>query len=182
MNDESRPCLEEGSASSLAFVPMERSDILDVLEIESVSFSNPWRRQDFVYALEKENGIARVCRLDGQVLAYAVGFRAGNEFHLADFAVRPECQRRGYGAGLLDILLGELRTLEFRIVTLEVRRSNQPAIRLYGRAGFQTIAVRRAYYRRPAEDALVMLKPLAGKLSDWVPTALAATLETGESG
>ena len=180
MNNGPRQAWKEGP-SGLAFVPMQRSDIPDVLEIESVSFSNPWREQDFVYALEKEHGIGRVCRLDGLMLGYAVGFRTGSEFHLADFAVRPESQRRGYGATLLDILLAELRMLGFRIVTLEVRRSNQPAVRLYGRAEFQTVAIRRAYYSRPTEDAIVMLKPLVGRLSDWVPKALDRTLKTGES-
>ena len=54
------------------------------------------------------------------------------------------------------------------MVTLEVRASNQRALRLYGRSGFSTVAVRNGYYSKPREDALVMMKALEGRLSDWV--------------
>jgi ribosomal-protein-alanine N-acetyltransferase len=160
---------------------MSQNDIPDVLEIESVSFSNPWRKQDFEYALREENGLCRVCRLKGLVVGYAVGFFSSHELHLADFAVRPECQRRGYGSALLGVFLEQLGELGAKIVTLEVRRSNQPAVGLYERAGFQTVAIRDAYYSRPREDALVMLKSLDGDLENWVPTVPGETLKTGES-
>ncbi len=170
---------EQGTRLSL--LPMQVRDIPEVLEIEAVSFSNPWRERDFLYALERDHGIARICRQGDGVLAYTVGFTTSQEFHLADFAVRPDCQRRGYGIDLLDILIAELRGLGHQVITLEVRQSNQPAARLYGRAGFQTVAIRRGYYNRPTEDALVMVKALSGRLSDWVGTALDGHLETGES-
>ena len=149
-------------------VPMERQNIPEVLDIESVSFASPWREKDFVYALEDENGISRVVRIGDMVLGYVVGFMKASEFHLADFAVRPDCQRRGYGTAILEKLLTEVAGLEAQAVTLEVRQSNQPAVRMYSKSGFQTIAMRKAYYRRPVEDALVMVRPLRGKLSDWV--------------
>ena len=68
------------------------------------------------------------------------------------------------------------------VITLEVRQSNQAALRLYGRAGFITVAIRRGYYRHPAEDAMVMVKSLSGKLSDWVARASKASSRIGESG
>lgn len=160
-----------------ALSPMVTDDIPDVLEIESVSFSNPWRKQDFEYSLREENGICRVSRLDGLVVGYAVGFFTKHELHLADFAVRPECQRRGYGRALLKIFLGQLEQMGTKIATLEVRQSNQRAVGLYSRAGFQTVAIRNDYYSRPKESAIVMIKSLDGDLSNWVPTPSTMTLK-----
>lgn len=165
----------------VSLVSMTPGDIEDILEIESVSFSNPWRRQDFDYALGQENGYCRVCRIDGIVVGYVVGFFAGAELHLADFAVRPECHRRGFGRAILDRLLAELEARGTGLITLEVRRSNVRAVKLYTSAGFNTVAIRTGYYSRPTEDAIVMLKALAGVLSDWIPSALSQAAENGES-
>ena len=60
-----------------------------------------------------------------------------------------------------------------RFISLEVRMSNVAAIELYKKTGFQTMAIRNSYYSNPVEDALVMLRPLNGHLSDWVTEALA---------
>jgi ribosomal-protein-alanine N-acetyltransferase len=164
-----------------SLAPMSTGDLDDVLEIESVSFSNPWRRQDFDYALDQANGFCRISRIDGIVIGYVVGFFAGTELHLADFAVRPECHRRGYGRAILELLLAELEARGTGLVTLEVRRSNVRAVKLYSGAGFSTVAIRGAYYSRPVEDAIVMLKALAGVLSDWIPSTLSETTGNGES-
>ena len=179
----SRPGIWARKASEIDFFfrPMSHNDITDVLEIESVSFSNPWRTQDFEYALQEENGLCRVCRLEGVVVGYAVGFFAAHELHLADFAVRPECQRRGYGSALLAVFLRQLGELGAKLVTLEVRRSNQRAVGLYERAGFQTVATRDGYYSRPKEDAFVMLKSLVGDLQKGLLPGSALRLEMGKS-
>ncbi len=164
-----------------SLAPMSTGDLDNVLEIESVSFSNPWRRRDFDYALAQANGFCRISRIDGIVIGYAVGFFAGTELHLADLAVRPDCHRRGYGRAILELLLVELEARGTGLVTLEVRRSNVRAVKLYSGAGFSTVAIRGAYYSRPIEDAVVMLKALAGVLSDWIPSSLSQIIENGES-
>ncbi|MBR85309.1 MAG: ribosomal-protein-alanine N-acetyltransferase [Rhodospirillaceae bacterium] len=160
---------------------MRADDLSEVLEIERVSFSNPWRERDFAYALEADHGVAHVVRMDGRLVGYSVGFQKGGEFHLADFAIQPGLQRRGYGRALLERLTGEVSALGLEAITLEVRQSNQAAVHLYTKAGFQTVAIRRGYYRHPAEDALVMVKALSGQLSDWVLRSASRMTEIGES-
>lgn len=139
-----------------------------VLAIEKLVFSNPWRRQDFQNALEKEGSDGIVALMEGQVVGYVLGFKVLNEFHLADFAVHPNLQNRGFGWGFLNRLLGRLDNQGIQVVSLEVRVSNYHAIGLYRKAGFQNVAIHKNYYSRPREDAFLMLKSLRGNLSDWV--------------
>ena len=117
--------------------------------------------------MEKEGSFCTVALSGGGVIGYCVGFLLLEEFHLADFAVHPEFQNRGVGGRLLNALVDVLARRAASAVTLEVRASNAPAIALYRKAGFQTVAVQRGYYSHPREDALVMVKALRGRLSDW---------------
>ena len=150
------------SRALLCFTLAEMTeDHLDyVVDIEKRSFSNPWRRQDFQFAVARNGAHRLVAIREGDVIGFSIGFFRSGEFHLADFAVRADLRRRGVGRAFLGRLLEIIKWRSVRIVTLEVRASNAPAIALYRDAGFQTVAVRRDYYSRPKEDALVMLKPL----------------------
>ena len=146
---------------------MQAEHLDAVLAIERAVFSNPWRLYDFQYALERKGSSCTVVLSGGRVVGYSVGFLMLEEFHLADFAVHPELQKRGLGRWFLNALLEVLGGRAVNIASLEVRVSNSPAIALYRKAGFQTVSIRRGYYSRPREDALVMLKALRGKFSDW---------------
>ena len=139
-----------------------------VVEIESASFSNPWKRRDFEYAMSRDGSWCVVAMNDEEMIGYSVGFQIGQEFHLADFAVHLALHRKGIGRELLRQILDLLKERGTSVVTLEVRASNQPALQLYTGSGFSTVAVRSGYYTKPREDALVMMKALEGKLSDWV--------------
>lgn len=159
---------------------MAESHLDAITAIESVSFSFPWQRSDFLLAMSRENSFCRVVLFAGGVVGYLVGFVTGHEFHLADFAIAPTHRRCGFGQQALDCLLVSLDR-HIQVVTLEVRMSNAAAIGLYKRQGFQTMAIQRDYYRQPEEDALVMVKTLQGPLSDWVLQAYSKMVETREN-
>ncbi len=163
---------ERVSAGSFVLEEMCEAHLDAVLEIEGVVFSNPWRRKDFQYSMSREGSYGTVLLADGRLIGYSIGFFALEEFHLADFAIHPDLQNRGIGRLLLEVLLDSLKQRPVNLVSLEVRASNTTAVALYKKAGFQTVAIRRGYYSRPREDALVMLKALRGKLSDWMGGAL----------
>jgi ribosomal-protein-alanine N-acetyltransferase len=79
-----------------------------------------------------------------------------DELHINNLAIRPELRARGLGRALLDRVLREGATLGATRSTLEVRRSNESARRLYERAGFTLRGTRPRYYRNPEEDALIL--------------------------
>ena len=174
-----KPSLEQEIDSGIWLEAMAKKHLDSVAQIEAVVFSNPWRRRDFEFSLFREGSHCRVAWLGERLVGYTVGFEISYEYHLSDFAIDPEFQGQGLGKQLLDLLLDDLDREKTHVVSLEVRVSNQKAIALYKKRGFQTLAIRKRYYSRPKEDALVMLKPLQGRLSDWVEQALNLPSEKG---
>jgi [ribosomal protein S18]-alanine N-acetyltransferase len=142
-----------------AIDPLTTADDLDaVLAIEEASFTNPWTRE--MYLAELDNRGVSYCFLarttDGHVIGFCSFWRVLDELHINNLAVLPTLRGRGVGTALLDRVLEEGRALGARRATLEVRRSNEAARRLYERLGFTVAGVRRGYYSKPSEDALVL--------------------------
>lgn len=132
-------------------------DLAGVLEIEALCFNRPWTREDYERELAHPDRChVHVARAPGcRVAAYCSFWRILDEIHINNFAVRPEWRRQGLGAALIEHVLETGRRMGAPRATLEVRRSNEAAIRLYERAGFRCAGVRRHYYTSPLEDALV---------------------------
>jgi len=133
-------------------------EINGVLAVEEASFSNPWSRE--MYLAELENSGISFCFLakdeDGRVVGFCSFWRVLDELHINNLAVLPEFRRAGVAASLLKRVLQEGAALGAQRATLEVRRSNDPARLLYEHFGFSIAGVRRAYYTKPVEDALVL--------------------------
>ena len=148
-------------------VEMIPSHLDRIIKIERAVFPAPWKRRDFEFARNRKNGFCRVVMVECELVGYVVGFLIDREFHLANLAIAPDFQQRGLGRKTIEAVFDLLET-KARVVSLEVRMSNWVAIDLYKKMGFETMAIRQAYYTHPREDALVMLKPLNTRLSDWV--------------
>jgi ribosomal-protein-alanine N-acetyltransferase len=134
--------------------------IASVLEIEAASFTSPWTRE--MYLAELENRNVSYCFLASFDSGPAIGFcsfwRVVDELHINNLAVLPDFRHRGVGAELLAFVLNEGARLGALRATLEVRRSNTPALMLYERYGFTVAGIRRDYYTNPQEDALILWK------------------------
>ena len=130
----------------------------EVLSIEQASFTNPWTREMYLADLENED--VSYCYLARDEYGHVVGFcsvwRVAEELHINNLAVKPEFRRRGAATALLKHALGEGARFGARRATLEVRRSNDAARLLYERFGFTVGGIRRGYYSKPIEDALVL--------------------------
>jgi ribosomal-protein-alanine N-acetyltransferase len=129
-----------------------------ITRIEEVSFTNPWSRQ--MYLAELENTGVSFLYLARNEHGTPAGFcsfwRVLDELHINNLAVDPPYRRAGVATALLERVLAEGVALGARRATLEVRRSNDPALKLYERFGFAVAGVRHGYYSCPAEDALVL--------------------------
>ena len=148
------------------------ADLPKVIAIERRAFSTPWSLAMFVLERSKPGGICLAATRQGELVGYLVCSRYDTVWHLMNVSVEPEEQRMGVATALLLELLEQIDDHEARL-TLEVRRSNAPAIALYERFGFRSAGVRRRYYQDNGEDALIMWRTpatLAGRLDD-VPNA-----------
>jgi ribosomal-protein-alanine N-acetyltransferase len=136
---------------------MRARDLDEVLAIERASFTMPWSRGAFLYEIE-QNRVAHcdVVRDGDGIVGYLCVWEIADESHVTNVAVHPEHRRRGIARDLLAGLLTDARARDLRIVVLEVRPSNQPAIALYESFGFRVTGRRRGYYYDTGEDALVM--------------------------
>jgi ribosomal-protein-alanine N-acetyltransferase len=132
--------------------------IEDVLSIEEASFTNPWTRE--MYLAELENRGVSFCFLargdDGRAVGFCSVWRVVDELHINNLAVLPAFRRSGIASGLLQHVLQHGAGLGARRATLEVRQSNEAARLLYEHFGFAVAGVRRSYYTKPVEDALVL--------------------------
>jgi len=130
----------------------------DVLAIEEASFTSPWTRE--MYLAELKNRGVSFCFLarddDGRAVGFCSVWRVVDELHINNLAVLPGFRRSGIGSELLQYVLQHGAALGARRATLEVRQSNEAARLLYEHFGFAVAGVRRSYYTKPVEDALVL--------------------------
>lgn len=141
--------------------PMRSEDLARVTAIERASFSNPWKERTFRNLLPRSDAELWVADAEGAgVVGYLVLWFSGEEGELADLAVAEGHRSRGLGSTLLDRAVALALEHGVRSLFLEVRASNERAAALYESYGFRVITVRKSYYRKPTEDALVMLKSL----------------------
>ncbi len=144
------------------FSEMQPQDLRQVLEIERSSFDNPWTSALFLQELRIPFSrilVARPAGRDEAIAGYLCRWFVADEIHVLNVAVHPRYRRLGLGAVLLQEAMREAQSGRAEAVTLEVRRSNEAAQRLYASFGFEEVGVRRNYYGR-GEDALIMRLPL----------------------
>ena len=128
--------------------------------IERASFPNPWPLH--IFQQEMANSWSRLWgwypRGVKDPIAFLLFWLVYDEVHILNIATHPSWRRAGIASILLDALIDESRGAGARYLTLEVRPSNTPAIRLYEEFWFETVGVRPRYYSDNGEDALVMVR------------------------
>ena len=140
--------------------PVAREHLSKIAELERLCFAEPWSERALELLLG-ENAAGAVCLCGDAVLAYAGVLFVPGEGQITNVAVHPEARRRGYGKAVLSFLVEEaLQREDCEQISLEVRVSNVSAIGLYESMGFETVGLRKRFYRSPVEDALVKIKTL----------------------
>ena len=131
------------------------ADLPQVIAIERRAFPTPWSLAMFVLELSKPSGICLAALLDDRIVGYLVCSRYDTVWHVMNVAVDVNLLRQGIASTLLERLF-DMADKPNEQYTLEVRTSNEAAIRLYERFDFRAAGRRRAYYHDNREDALIM--------------------------
>lgn len=137
--------------------PACERDLVKILRIEKECFTDPWSINVFRGAMSEPHTSVFVLVDDSEEVAgYSVSDVVLDEGALDNLAVTAEKRGQGAGAMLLQNVLEDARNKGVKRFFLEVRKSNEKALKLYEKAGFTRLSVRKAYYQDPVEDAIVM--------------------------
>ncbi len=156
-----RPRDAERAPAPVVFRRMRDEDLPRVVAIERDGFSHPWSadllRRELAHAwstilVAVEAGPGGPER----ILGFIVYWLVHDEIHVLNIATALEARRRGVGRALMEEAAAEGRRRGARLSTLEVRRSNAPAIALYRELGYREVGIRPRYYAEENEDAIVM--------------------------
>ena len=135
--------------------PMSEKDIKEIADLEKICFSEPWSEQSLKDELDNETARFFVLRDGENLLGYIGANNVCNEVYITNVAVNPDTRGKGYGKNLVNHLLRQCELENALFVTLEVRESNENAIKLYEKCGFKKVGERKNFYSKPTENALI---------------------------
>lgn len=137
---------------------MTDEDVDEIYEIESKVFSDPWSKRAFLSDIKSDFTIPLVARFEKKVAGYACLYKTTDEIQIGNLAVSPDFHQRGIGTKIMEYIIKLAAEQNVRILLLEVRQSNEAAKKLYLKFGFKVAGQRKYYYRKPSEDALIMIR------------------------
>ena len=150
------------TAAGMKIRRMVSRDVPQIAEIEKQCFAMPWSENSIRHDLE-ENVVARWLVMTDEkdsVVAYAAMWLVMDEAHICNIAVAPGYRGSGCGRQIAQALIRCAKDEGMRLMTLEVRRSNEIAQGLYHSLGFTDVGYRKRYYEDNREDALIMFLDL----------------------
>lgn len=133
---------------------MRPTDCEAVAALDKEAFSKPMSVQGYEREYTNPNSTTLVADLDGRVIGFANIWNICGDVTLNNLAVTADERSNGVGTALLRAAFERFAGCDF--ITLEVRMSNEGAIRFYKRFGFRQVGIRRDFYDLPKEDALLM--------------------------
>ena len=139
---------------------MNATHVPQIAQLEKLCFSDPWSEQSIASELENRLSDWFVALEDGQVVGYVGSQTVIDGSDMMNIAVHPDHRRKGIAQALVEALETCLRNRDSKMLLLEVRDSNAPAITLYEKLGFLQVGLRKNYYRNPKEDARILRKEL----------------------
>ena len=152
------------SGGTAVVEPATLRDAARLAQLHGASFHRGWGEGEFEVMLSERNTLVHRLRQGRKVIGFAVSRMAADEAEILSIAIDANSRGRGLSRNLLMTHLGHLAGRGIRTIFLEVEENNAPAVRLYTRAGFQTVGRREQYYRDATGaklNALVMQRDLS---------------------
>ena len=145
----------------MEYLKMDESHVGAIAVLEKMCFHDPWSINSISSELNNPLSTWLVAIVDGVVCGYVGSQSVLDGADMMNIAVHPDYRKQGIAYNLVDKLIGLLKAKNVISLSLEVRVSNENAISLYHKMGFEVIGRRPGYYRNPREDAYIMRKEFA---------------------
>lgn len=139
---------------------MSEKDVPIIADIEKMTYTMPWSDTSFYSEVYSRYSLTRIAELEGRIVGYICVRQIADECHLLNLTVDSAFRRRGIASLLFTDVLEDLTGSGGRFLYLEVRASNHEAKRLYEKFGFKMVGMRKNYYIRPEENALIMMREI----------------------
>ncbi|NEZ46778.1 ribosomal-protein-alanine N-acetyltransferase [Clostridium niameyense] len=136
--------------------PFSKDHINDVMEIDKLSFSTPWRKESYEQELKNKSAKYMVALKDNKVIGFFGLWFIIDECHIINIAVHPKFRGLGVGNLMMEEIIKICGEKNFPNITLEVRASNTTAQNLYYKFNFKNSGIRKGYYADNNEDAIIM--------------------------
>lgn len=137
---------------------MKEEHLDELSEIEKESFSEPWSKESLRDELDNKNAYFIVAKQDEKVVAYVGLYNICSEGYITNIVVREDYRGKSIGSELMLNILKFAQDNKLKFLTLEVRKSNKLAVKFYNKFKFDSEGVRKNFYRRPREDAIIMTR------------------------
>ena len=142
--------------SEITFSDIEEKDCRRLAQLDRECFSEPWSEELFLK--DTQNPLAHyiVSEYNDEVVGYCGMYSVADEGQITNIAVANKYRRKGIASKMLMLMIDKAKAANLRVMSLEVRESNLPAITLYESLGFFKVGYRKNYYRNPSEGAVLM--------------------------
>jgi len=141
---------------NISIVQLEEKHIPDIMKVEKASFTIPWSEKSFRDELNNSIAVYFAAVCNNSAIGYIGMWQIAGQCDITNIAVLPEYRRHSVASALLTELITFCTSKALNPITLEVRKSNIPAISLYEKFGFKKIGERKKYYSDTGENALIM--------------------------
>lgn len=139
---------------------MSLSHINAIAELERECFSTPWSEKALREEIENPNAYFYAAVIDNKVIGYGGMHSVCGENYIDNIAVTSSYRKMGIATLILEVLERTARAENGEFISLEVRKSNEAAIKLYEKNGYARVGIRKNFYQRPTEDGIIMTKEL----------------------
>lgn len=140
---------------------MNKNDLEVIVQLEEQLFSSAWSKDDYVYEID-QNPYGYYCVLEENqhIIGYIGLWIIFEQIQITTIGVDKEYQGKGYADMLMQYVMDVAQKKQCQTMSLEVRVSNQVAVKLYQKYGFEKVSIRKNYYKDNHEDAYLMIKEL----------------------
>lgn len=135
---------------------MQKKDVPEIALLEKQIFSSPWSEKSFLDAQASEDNLYFVAEEQGAIVGYIGIWTSFETADLCNLAVAEQYRKHLFAQGLLQEAVAALQKRKVERLLLEVRESNIPALCFYKKNNFQQIGIRKNYYSKPTEHAVLM--------------------------